>query len=228
MILDAPVTLVADRLRLSESVYESLLELILTGELIAGEPVSELELTRRLGVSRTPVHEAIRQLIYDGLVLQQANHRPVVARYCGQAVHEVFEMRMLLEGEAASRAAKLADRLTLASLRQEADHLTTASRGKAWLRRWTQFDDHFHTTIAKASGFDRLTQDIIRYRRLHRFFNNVHTTCEVLEQALSEHLRILDALDRRDANEARAHMVEHIHEWQRYFVQQIAQESQAR
>ncbi len=228
MIVDTPAILTDDRMRLSESVYDSLLEAILSGQLAAGEPVSELALTRQLGVSRTPVHEAIRQLIHDGLVVQLTNCRPVVARYSSEAVHEVFEMRKILEGEAAKRAAILIDRPTLASLRREADRLEKSSGGKSWICRWTDFDERFHTAIAEGCGLDRLAQDIARYRRLHRFCNRVHTTCDVLNQALAEHVVILDALDRRDASEAHAAMVNHIHEWQRYFVRQIDQEPTSR
>lgn len=225
MTVNTHLTLADDGLRLSESVYESLLEAILTGKLAAGEPVSELALTRQLGVSRTPVHEAIRQLIHDGLVVQQANCRPVVARYSSEAIHEVFEMRKILEGEAAYRAALLIDRATLRSLRQIADRLATSNRGKAWIRRWTDFDERFHADIAACCGLDRLAEDVGRYRRLHRFFNRVHTTCDVLDQALAEHVAILDALQRRNPDQARAAMVSHIHEWQRYFVQQIEKDA---
>ena len=171
------------------------------------------------------MHEAVRQLIHDGLVVQQANCRPVVAQYSSEAIHEVFEMRKILEGESAYRAALLIDRVTLSSLRQVADRLGEANRGKAWIRRWADFDERFHADIAACCGLDRLAQDVGRYRRLHRFFNRVHTTCEVLNQALAEHVAILDALERRDPDKARAAMVNHIQQWQKYFVQQIETEA---
>ncbi len=72
---------VAIKSRLSESVYESLLGMIVSGELIPGQPVSELQLARQLEVSRTPIHEAIKQLVKDGLIAQSANRRPVVVSF---------------------------------------------------------------------------------------------------------------------------------------------------
>jgi len=58
---------------LSEAVYESLLQMILSGRLEPRQPVSELELSRTLGVSRTPIHEAVAQLAKDGLIVREPN-----------------------------------------------------------------------------------------------------------------------------------------------------------
>ena len=91
--------------RLSELVYQSLLEAILSGQLAAGHPVSELAVSRQLDVSRTPVHEAIGQLIKDGLVHQEANCRPVVASFTSADISDIFDMRLLLEPAAAAGAA---------------------------------------------------------------------------------------------------------------------------
>jgi DNA-binding GntR family transcriptional regulator len=58
----------------------------------------------------------------------------------------------------------------------------------------------------------------VRYRLLHRAFNKLTTTVEVLQQALQEHQCILQALEKRDPREAAREMVSHIQEWQTYFV----------
>ena len=89
--------------RLSDAVYETLLEAILSGQLAPGTIVSEVSLARQLAVSRTPVHDALRQLAKDGLVQQRANRRAVIATVSRDDVHDIFEMRKLLEGEAARR-----------------------------------------------------------------------------------------------------------------------------
>ena len=80
------------------------------------------------------------------------------------------------------------------------------------------FDEDFHNAIARASGSIRLCQDIDRYRLLHRGFNKLATNVEVLQAALREHFQILDALENRDEEAAARLMVEHIQEWQAYFV----------
>lgn len=208
--------------RLSDAVYESLVEAILSSRLAPGSVVSELELARRFDVSRTPVHDALRQLAKDGLVVQEMNRRAVIAAFSAEDVHDIFEMRKLLEGEAARRAATRLDRVSLGTLCQAADKMA-ASFGKAGaIARWIDFDESFHMTIAGACGSKRLTQDIARYRLLHRSFNRLGTTPEVLRQALAEHCRILEALEKRDPKAAAAEMAAHIHEWQAYFVNRFA------
>jgi len=210
-------------MKLSEAAYEALMGAILSGELPTGEPVSELELARRLGISRTPVHEAVLELVKDGLMDHAPNCRPVVAAFTETDVDEIFEMRKVLEGEAASRAAQRMDKHTLAQLRGTADELAKIDDDAAYVARWTEYDDEFHAAIARMCGVRRLEQDIVRYRRLHRFFNRAHTTAAVLRQALAEHVAILDALDARDSDAARNATVDHIQEWQRYFLKQIGE-----
>ena len=205
--------------RLSEQVYQALLESILNGELVSGEVVSELSLAKSLGVSRTPVHDALVQLIKDGLVTQDPNRRPVVASFTSDDIREVFELRRLLEGEAAALAALRIDRPTLSSLRVIADKLEREWGKSGWVERWADYDEKFHEEIAAASGNSRLHREVTQYRTIHRGLNKTHTGAEVLHQALIEHVRILDALDRRDSPAARAAMESHIREWQTFFVQ---------
>ena len=210
-------------MKLSEAAYGAVMGAILSGELPAGQPVSELELARRLGISRTPVHEAVLELVKDGLMVHEPNCRPVVASFSESDVEEIFEMRKVLEGEAAHRAAQRIDKHTLAQLRKTADELAKMNDDAAFVARWTDYDDEFHAAIARMCGVRRLEQDIVRYRRLHRFFNRAHTTAAVLRQALAEHLAILDALDARDSNAARKATVDHIQEWQRYFLKRLGE-----
>lgn len=205
--------------RLSEQVYQSLLESVLNGTLAPGAVVSELAVAKRLQVSRTPVHDALRQLIKDGLVRQEPNRRAVVAEFNADDIREVFELRRLLEGEAAALAAPRIARSTLQELRATADRLAKVWGQAGWVERWADFDEAFHTAVARASGSKRLCQEVVRYRTLHRGLNKTHTAADCLRQALEEHLTILDALDRRDPAAARAAMEAHIREWENFFVQ---------
>lgn len=208
-------------LRLSDAVYETLLDAILSGRMETGRVISEVSLAQQLKVSRTPVHDALRQLAKDGLVRQEANRRAVVAKFTADDVYDVFEMRKLLESEAARRAATRMDRPSRSELRDTLEGLANELTDPGWIARWADFDDQFHATIAQASGSLRLAQDISRYRMLHRGFNRLSTTVDVLQQALREHRMILDALDARDPIAAAAAMIEHLQEWQAYFTRQF-------
>lgn len=209
---------VRDDSRLSDAVYETLVDAILSGKLAPGTAVSELALAAQLKVSRTPVHDALRQLAKDGLVNQQPNRRAVVSRFSQDDVQDIYEMRKVLETEAARRAATRLDRATLAQLRKMADDLKALKRGPEWLERWADFDQEFHTAIARASGSTRLYQDIVRYRLLHRGLNKLVPAAELLQEALNEHVRILEALEKRDPAAAARAMRAHLEEWQAYFV----------
>lgn len=211
----------SDSERLSDTVYETLLNAILSGKLRNGSIVSEVSLSKQLGVSRTPVHDALRQLAKDGLVEQNAGRRAMIAAFTREDIHDIFDMRRLLECEAARRAASGIDHATLAKLRAMSAELKTkvgTVSDAQWIALWTDFDEVFHDAIGKASGSTRLWHDIVRYRTLHRGFNRLSTTVESLQRAVAEHDRILDALEKRDADNAAARMGEHIREWQAYFV----------
>ena len=214
----------SERSSLVDSVYEALLERIVRGDLSSGTIVSELALAQEWGVSRTPVHDAVRQLSKDGLVVREGRRRARVAEFSPDDVYEVFEMRKYLEGPAAELAAGRMDRRHCAPLRAAADALAARPAGAAgWTAAWADFDELFHRTIAQASGNRRLAADIGRYRLLHRGLNRVATDPASLRTALAEHLAILDALEARDGRLARERMTAHIAAWQMFFLRSVFQ-----
>ena len=207
---------------LSETVYHRLLQGILAGHYSSGDVLSELGVAREFGVSRMPVHDALRQLAKDGLVQRERNCRARVAGITSDDVFEIFEIRKFLEGPAAELAARRLDVRQLVPLKAAAQAMKTGSKGKDWITQWSDFDDLFHTTIAEASGNRRLALDISRYRLLHKGFNRTSTELSSLQQALREHLSILEALEAKDGDLARQRMVSHITAWQEYFIRAIS------
>jgi DNA-binding GntR family transcriptional regulator len=203
---------------LVDAVYESLLEAIVRGTLPSGTVLSEVALARQLDVSRTPVHDALRQLAKDGLVEQEKRRRARVARFTRDDIYEIFELRKYLEGPAAELAAGRMDDRQLGPLRAMAEQLAAHPEAVDWTVRWADFDEQFHRAIAEASGNKRLAQDVSRYRLLHRGFNKLSTDTDSLKQALAEHLEILAALEARDGPRARDAMVRHISTWQAHFM----------
>lgn len=206
----------------SQAVYRDLFDRILTGQLAPGTVVSELQLAALLGVSRTPVHNAVLQLVKDGLVTQEANRRPVIGRVSQADVEEIFDMRRLLEGEAARRAAARMDRATLVRLRAAGDELGKKGKRPDALARWADFDDQFHDAIALACGSSRLAADIRRYRMVHHALNRLRMTENLIPQALGEHLAILSALEARDGERAALAMDAHLLEWKAFYLQQFS------
>lgn len=217
----AAVAADAEGASLVEAVYHRLLHGILTGHYPHDAVLSELAVARELGVSRTPVHDALRQLGKDGLVVRERNCRARVAGITPDDVFEVFEMRKFLEGPAAELAAGRMDRRHLAPLRATADALRADPDAPGWAAAWAAFDEAFHRAIAEASGNRRLAADINRYRLLHTGFNRLATDAVTLQPALAEHIGILDALDARNGPLARERMVAHIAAWQDHFIRHV-------
>lgn len=207
---------------LADAAYQAILAEIFGGRMRSGESISEVELARRLGMSRTPVHQAVRELVRDGLLTQAPNRRPVFQAFTSVDVQEIYQMRLLLETEAAALAALRLDRPTLQQLMADCANLRRNLKARDVLARWADLDERFHREIALASGNRRLAQDIFRYRLVHRGFNTMRFTADLIPQSLLEHEKLLAALDARDAEGARAAMTTHLREWQAYYVRSFA------
>lgn len=198
------------KISLAESVYQRILEAILSGSLASGRELSEVALAAELGVSRTPVHEALLRLAADGLIEDLVSRQARVARFTREDIVEIYGMRRILEPAAAELAAKRVDEERLAELRAAVESLLAAAGKRDWANRAIEFDLRFHQNVADAADNGRLRAEIGKYRRLVRAFCRATGARENLQQALREHLAILDALAARDAAAAREAMIAHI------------------
>ncbi|MFP4550764.1 MAG: GntR family transcriptional regulator [Spirochaetales bacterium] len=228
--MDTAVRAASDQSNLSESVYEQLVDLIVSGDIADGESVGALGVSKRLGVSRSPAHTAILRLEADGLVSFGSDRQARVISVTRERVFEVYEMRKILEAAAADRAAghmTLAETQPLrARLRELAPGGQTSPGGAdPRLTQWAEIDEAFHTTIAEGSGLPSLARDIARYRLVHRAMNRSFMPPEKLGDAIAEHLAILNAVEARDPAAARERMLAHLEAWQRHFIERAADRS---
>ncbi|MEX0793794.1 MAG: GntR family transcriptional regulator [Pirellulaceae bacterium] len=208
-IRDKPIA----RTSLAASVYETLLAAIISGQIKEGTILTTVELAQRLGVSRTPVQEALQRLTADGLVQSETGRRATVARFSREDIEEVYGLRELLEGEAAARAASRLDIDAISEMRQGFVELLNESdddQDHNWCARALESDLSFHNQLAIGCGSSRLADDIRRYRLLVRSFCRLSGTKENLQQAILEHLEIIAAFESQDAAAARAAMTRHI------------------
>lgn len=195
---------------LAEQVYNRLLESILHGELSSGTELTEVELARRLNVSRTPVREAVRRLAAEGLIVVSRNLRCHVAPFSRQDIIDTYEVRQLLEAEAARRAAS---RMTDATLQELAELAQAASphSGDDWESRERKFDARLHEAIGEAAENARLREEILRFTRQVQMVRVlVGRDPERLEQGHKEHLAILAALQAHDETAAHQAMSAHL------------------
>jgi DNA-binding GntR family transcriptional regulator len=202
--------------KLSAVAYGALLDMILRGSIAPGELVTERQIAARLGMSRTPVREAVRRLEGEGTLERQKSGALVVRPYSMEEFLHALAVRRLLEGDAARLAAG-----------KVSPELITASRERiARLRREgladtaRQDDRDFHAAIAQASGNPVLATTIADLRKRTAMFR-LGRLPERLDQVCDEHLTILDALANGDGEAARTAMQTHIDNVRAHLLQRL-------
>lgn len=194
--------------RASERAYAALLEEIQSGVLPAGAVLAEAEQAERFGVSRTPLREALRRLVADGLAVQQSPRVTVVAALDADDIRSLFEIRRALEETAARLAAQRGDRGAFAALAAEFSHVDLAGDdGRdayyALIARLDAEIDASHGNDYLTSALRTVRTHLVRVRRMAR------DKPERLADSASEHLLIARALASGDA-ELAAHAT-HVH-----------------
>ncbi|CAN1497421.1 GntR Transcriptional regulators [Rhabdaerophilaceae bacterium] len=145
------------RLPASERAYRQLKQLILDNEIPAGAQMLELEAAARLGMSRTPVREAMVRLEQEGMVELRPRHGMRILPISPEALAEIYEILTALEGVAAESAArKGAEPHQLAALQQAVDEMEAALTDDH-LVRWSEADARFHRLLVEIAGNRRLT-----------------------------------------------------------------------
>ncbi|MEU0541739.1 GntR family transcriptional regulator [Nocardia sp. NPDC005978] len=200
-----------DSALLGPSVHRQLRGLVLSGELAPGAPLSVLALSARLGVSRSPVREAVQQLIYEGLAVNVPHAGARVASMDDTQIRDVLAVRTVLDGLAAATAAT---RLTEADLSKLTTLLVTQEdhlREPADPARDSELDLEFHTFIRERSGNRTLAEELARLdAQAHLYRGDLWRHPRNRSIALREHRRILDALESGHAPDARAAAEAHV------------------
>jgi DNA-binding GntR family transcriptional regulator len=195
---------------LRELVFESLREAIIAGQLKPGERMMEIQLAEEMGVSRTPIREAIRKLELEGLVVMVPRKGAYVAGLSLKDVAEVFEIRRALEGLASELAA---DRITEAELENLERYLVKIAEEieVGDLNKVVDTDTDFHTLLYQASRNQRLSLIISNLReQIQRFRATSLAIPGRMKEALEEHRQIVEAISSRDGETARRLAQEHI------------------
>jgi DNA-binding GntR family transcriptional regulator len=196
----------------SDRAYEAIRGMILSGELSSGDALREEALAERCGVSRTPIREALRQLEVELLVRRTDSQRSYVADWSLDDVADAFELRAMLEGHAAHRAA---ERMTddVFSRLNSCNNAIYAAISKAQPDVTTFLDRNreFHALILETAGSRRLANlltSLIEQPVVWRTAQ--HYSAEAFERSHSEHSDLLAAFERRDGEWARSIMEGHI------------------
>jgi DNA-binding GntR family transcriptional regulator len=198
---------------LRNDVVRHLLMAIFQGEMPAGTRLVAKRLADSLGISPTPIREALVELAATGVVQLLHNRGAKVNPFGRQQLRDYFHVRRILEIEAARCVCGRIDAPTIRMLQQEMEDLrTTKSKVDAeWSRRATAADRKLHDTIAANSGNARLAYEIRRYHVLMQCFREIaNHGGQFQRQGVEEHLSILEAIAAQSAERAAAAMSRHI------------------
>lgn len=194
---------------LRELVFESLREAIILGRLKPGERLMEIQLAEEMGVSRTPVREAIRKLELEGFVVMVPRKGAYVAGISVKDIVDVFEVRAALEGMAAGLAA---ERITNEEMDQLERLLLKINKlGDEDFDAVVEGDTNLHELIYQASRNQRLVQIITHLQeQIQRFRMTSLSQPGRTKIALDEHKAIVEAISDRNVDLAQSLAREHI------------------
>lgn len=208
-------------LPLREIVFNTLRDAIINGDLEPGERLIEITLADTLGVSRTPIREAIRELENEGLVVMTPRKGAEVARISHDDLTDVLEVRRVLEILAMELACEKITPEELTHLENNLNDFDSCiSKGNP--SELSSLDENFHEIIYNSTGNKRLIQILNNLRKQMYRYRFVYIKGISHRKTLhSEHLKILNALKNRDKEASVAAILEHIDNQKKAILENI-------
>lgn len=196
----------------SAAATELIREAIIDGRLAPGHRLKEEELARELGISRTPVREALLLLQAEGLVDAEPNRGATVRSHTAEDLDDMYQLRALLEGYAARQAATHISEGGICKLRESCERFDRL-RVEDDLRDLVKENLFFHNTILEAAGSERLAAMVRKVIELPLVYKS-YIWYSADQKLISEHYhrQIANALEARDPERAELIMREHVYE----------------
>lgn len=196
---------------LRHAVVRQLLEALLRGELPAGTRLVAQKLAKDLGISATPVREALLELKVLGVVEFYHNRGAVMKDFGRKQITEIYHLRRILEAEATRCAVGWISFDVLQSLKNETVALLEREKEGTWSQEAMLIDEKLHEVVTQCCGNPRLSDEINRYKLLTQIIREVAgNRQEAQTVALQLHIQIIDAMLAGNAEEAKLAMEQHI------------------
>ena len=203
---------IVDAVPLREQVANIIRKMIITGQLTAGSPISERQLSAQMGVSTTPVKEAFRVLEYEGLLYSVPRKGSYVSVLSKKNMLQIVFMRSSLEGVAAHFAAMNATKEDI-KVMEKALEMSGKLIAKNELNPdVAEYNEQFHSRLRQAAGNNYLNSLLRNMKSIDDAVRKVAAVSDEVEppRAQKEHLAILEAIKNRDGVLAEQLMVAHI------------------
>lgn len=208
-------------LPLRDVVFNTLRNAILTGELEPGERLMEIKLADKLGVSRTPIREAIRKLELEGLVVMNPRKSAEVAKITEEDLVDVLEVRRVLESLAMELSCDKITAEEICQLKENLELFKSAIK-KNDLTEIAITDVAFHDIIYKSTGNQRLIQILNNLReQMYRYRLEYIKDREKRYHLIEEHIQLIDALYSKDKEKACSVILKHIDKQERTVIENI-------
>ena len=206
--LNLMVSSVARRVTAVEMVRDTLRSAILRGDLGGDTRLIQTEIASQLGVSTTPVREAMRELASEGFITLDSHRIGTVRRPDWDEMAEIVDIRRSLERYAIERAMKAISQGAMEHARRLADELASEED----LGSWVQTNEEFHSIFHRATGTTRLAGILVFLENAGGMFvaqaQRLHP--EIRKRAVADHFALLDAYEAKDVEAAFAIQYEHV------------------
>ena len=209
-----------------EEAYDVIQDQILTLQIKPGEAVTEIALSDKLGIGRTPVREALKRLEQEGLIVTH-NQRKRVYVLSIREVEEIFDLKTAIEGSVARWATERGKEEDFTELRilQEEIKLFLSARAadpqdeEAWLQKWLDLDRTLHAHLFKMAENHR-SEGVIKNLNVqwHRLKVGILAMEGRIDRTVAEHQRFIEAILARDPDAAETAMKEHLQNLKRELV----------
>ncbi|MDO4978457.1 MAG: GntR family transcriptional regulator [Eubacteriales bacterium] len=209
-------------LPLRDVVFQTLRRAIITGELAPGERLMEISLANQLGVSRTPVREAIRKLELEGLVIMIPRKGAQVARITEDNLKDVIEIRTALEEFAVSLACERIDEEGKAEMKEKLEEFRQAIAQNEDILNIIEKDEQFHDSIVRASKNKRLITLLAGLReQFYRYRMEYVKDMASVSNLIEEHENMMHAIFNHDQEKATSLMKSHLLNQQEAILHEI-------
>lgn len=208
---------------MKQQAYEYILQKMTRGELEPGMQISELSIASELGISRSPVRDALSQMVAEGMVERVPRFGTVIRKFSAQEISDLYDMRVALESYAAAQAASRISPDALQQLEVAcegiehiAQQLKKTGQGELdadMLAEMSRLDMKFHLIILRATGNRMLLKSAHESRLMSRIFGIPRVPSfdwDYVHGVYRYHRDIFEAIERGDAEASRAAMARHI------------------
>lgn len=208
---------------MKKEAYQYILQKMMRGELEPGMQISELSIAAELGISRSPVRDALSQMVSEGMVERVPRFGTVIRKFSIQELSDLYDLRTALESYAAAQAAQKISPEMLKKLEEACEGMdaiaqTLKKSGKGqmtpdMLNEMSRQDMNFHLTILRATGNRMLLKSAHDSRLMTRIFGISRVESfdqEHIHGVYRYHRDIFEAIQRGDSEAARASMARHI------------------